>query len=60
MLILILIDVRHWQKAVFNFEKGSNCQNQSYSGSLYPVKKSSSVKFPIPPTPYSYSENPDS
>ena len=60
MLILILIDVRHWQKAVFSFDKSSNYQNQSYSGSLYPVKKFSPVKFPIPPTPYSYLENPDS
>ena len=40
MLILILIDVLHSQKAVFNFEKGSNGQNHSSSGSHNPVKKS--------------------
>ena len=39
MLTLILIDVQHSQKAVFNFEKGSNRQNYSSSGSLQSVKK---------------------
>ena len=38
MLILILIDVQHSQKAVFSFEKGLNRQNHSSSGSLHPVK----------------------
>ena len=33
MLILILIDFQHSQKAVFSFEKGSNHQNHSSSGS---------------------------
>ena len=39
MLILTLIDVQYSQKAVFSFEKGSNCQNHSSSGSLDLVKK---------------------
>ena len=39
MLTLILIDVQHSQKAVFNFEKDSNRQNYSSSGSLQSVKK---------------------
>ena len=38
MLILTLIDVQYSQKAVFSFEKGSNCQNHSSSGSLDLVK----------------------
>ena len=38
MLILILIDVQYSQKAVFSFEKGSNCQNHSSSGSLHPAE----------------------
>ena len=33
MLILILIVVQYLQKVVFNFEKGSNDQNESSSGS---------------------------
>ena len=33
MLILILINVQHSRKAVFSFEKGSNHQNHSSSGS---------------------------
>ena len=37
MLILIVIDVHNSQKAVFSFEKGLNCQNHSFSGSLQPV-----------------------
>ena len=48
MLILILIDVQHSQKAVFGLERGSNCQNHSSSGSLHLAKKSPTVKFPIP------------
>ena len=39
MVILILIDVQYSQNAVFSFEKGSNCQNHSSSGSHHPVKK---------------------
>ena len=38
MLVLILIDVRYSQKTVFSFEKGSNCQNHSSSGSHHLVK----------------------
>ena len=51
MLILILIDAQHSQKAVFSFEKGSNCQNHSL-GSLHPVKKSpiNKISDPLPPT----------
>ena len=45
MLILILIHVQYSQKAAFSFEKGSNHQNHSSSGSLHPVKT-----FPPPPT----------
>ena len=56
MLILILIDDQYSQKAVFSFQTGSHHQNHSSSGFLHPVKKS---KFLIPPTPYSYLENPD-
>ena len=40
MLILILINVQYLQKIVFSFEKGSNGQNHSSSGSHYPIKKS--------------------
>ena len=45
MLKLILIDVQYLQKAVFSFEKGSNHQNHSSSGSNHPVKD------PRPPPP---------
>ena len=45
MLILILIDVQYSQNAVFSFEKGSNCQNHSSSGSHHPVKNSPSKIF---------------
>ena len=38
MLILILIDVLYSQKAVFIFEKGSDCQNYSSSGYNQPAK----------------------
>ena len=51
MLILILIDVHQSQKAVFSFEKGSNHQYDSSSGSRHPVK------FPICPTHYCYLKN---
>ena len=51
MLILILIDVHPSQKAVFSFEKGSNHQYDSSSGSRHPVK------FPICPTHYCYLKN---
>ena len=50
MLIFILIDVQYSQKAAFSFEKGSNRQNHSSSGSLHLVKKSPPVKFPLPPS----------
>ena len=71
MLILVLIDVQYSQKAVFSFEKDSNCQNHSSSGSLHPAKKFPLVKFLILPpsliggeltphsSPYHYLENPD-
>ena len=73
MLILILIDVQYSQNAAFSFEKGSNCQNHSTSGSHHLVNKSpppSHKIFDFPPvavgeggiyhtTPYSYFENPD-
>ena len=49
--MLILIDVHNSWKAAFSFEKGLNHQNHSFSGSLYPVKKSLPVKFLIPPPP---------
>ena len=39
MLILILINVRYSQKVVLSFQKGSNRQNHSSSGSFYWVKK---------------------
>ena len=52
MLIFILIDFQYSQKAVFSFEKGSNHQNHSSSGSLHLVKKFPPVKFPILPNPY--------
>ena len=35
---MILIDVLYSQKAVFIFEKGSDCQNYSSSGYKQPVK----------------------
>ena len=47
--MLILIDVQYSQEAVFSFEKRSNHQSNSSSGSLYPVKKIPPVKFSIPP-----------
>ena len=48
---MILIDVQYPQNAVFSFEKGSNRQNHSSSGSLPMVKKSPLIKFPIPRHP---------
>ena len=38
MLILILIYVKYTQKAVFSFEKGSNSQSHSSSGSHHLIK----------------------
>ena len=51
MLVLILIDVQYSQKAVFSFEEGSKCQNNSSSGSLHPVNPPPPplVKFIFPP-----------
>ena len=46
MLILILIDVHHSQKAVFGLEKGSNCQNHSSSGSLHLVTPHPTLPHP--------------
>ena len=51
MLILILIEVQYSQKAVFSFEKGSNHQNHSSSGSLHIVKKSPPSKMSNSPLP---------
>ena len=45
MLILILIDDKYSQKAVFSFEKGLNPQNHSSSGFLHMVKKSPPSKI---------------
>ena len=56
MLVLILIDVQYSQKAVFSFEKGSDRQNNSSSGSHHPVTPPSPSK--IPHTPHRYLENP--
>ena len=44
-MILILIDVQYSQKAVISFQKGSNGQNQSFSGFQHLVEKS-------PPPPH--------
>ena len=51
MIIFILIDTQSSQKAVFSFEKGSNYQNHSSSGSLHLVKNLPPplVKSPILP-----------
>ena len=57
MLTLILIDVQNSQEAVFSFGKGSNGQNHSSLGFLYPVKKSPPSKISAP---YRYLENPAS
>ena len=40
MLILILFDVQYSQSTVFRFEKGSNCQNHSFSAPHHPLKRS--------------------
>ena len=52
MLILILIEVQHSQKAVFRFEKGLNSQSHSSSGSYHLVKKNppTTAKYLIPPS----------
>ena len=52
MLILILIDVRYLQKAVFSFQKGSNHQNYFSSGSPHTVK---TPPCPLPPSKISNS-----
>ena len=49
MLILILIEVQYLHKAVFTFEKGSNCQNHSSSSSCHLAKRSPPVNIPILP-----------
>ena len=69
MLILILIDVQYSHNAVFSFEKGSNRQNYSSSGSHHTVKKNPPQQnFQslllwagnlTPSTPYRYLENPE-
>ena len=49
--MLILIDVQYSQNAIFSFEKGSNSQNHSSSGSQDTVKKSppqQNFRFPAP------------
>ena len=63
MLILILINVQHSRKAVFSFEKGSNHQNHSSSGSrpskiFDPSHWGGGIYPPSLPTPYCYLENP--
>ena len=45
MLILILIDVQYSKNIVFSFEKFSNGQNHSFSGSHHLVKKSPPAVF---------------
>ena len=45
--IFILIDVKHLQNVFFSFEKHSNDQNHSCSGSNH-LMKNSPAKFPIP------------
>ena len=46
MLILILIDVQYSQKAVFSFEKGSNCPIKiSDSPSSSPTHTSPTFRF---------------
>ena len=65
MLIFILIYVLYSQKAPFSFEKGSNGQNLSSSGSHHPVKRFPQQNFwsapywgDFPtPTPYHFLEN---
>ena len=39
-IILILIDVQYSQTTIFSFEKCSNRQNHSFSGSHHPLKNS--------------------
>ena len=64
MLILILIDIQYLQKPAFSFEKGSNRQNHSSSGSLQKISPSKISNYPFPPleeiyhpTLYRYLEN---
>ena len=42
---MILIDVQYSQKVIFSFEKGSNGQNHSSSGSQCLVKKNPASKI---------------
>ena len=49
MLILILIVVQYLQNVVFSFEKGSNGQKYSSSGSHHLIKKSPQQNFPSLP-----------
>ena len=53
MLILILIDVQYSEKAVFNSEIASNCENHSYSGSHHLVKNFPTSKISDLPPPLS-------
>ena len=46
MLILVIIDVQHSQKAVFSFEKGSYCQNHS-SGFLRSITPTHPNPYPL-------------
>ena len=48
MLILILIDVQYLQNIACGFEKGSNGQNHSSSGSHHLIKKSFKQNSPLP------------
>ena len=50
MLILILIYVQYLQNVIFNFEKGSNGQMHSSSGSNHPIKKFPQQNFLFFPT----------
>ena len=56
MLALILIDLKYKKNAVFNFEKGSNGQDHSYSDSQNTTKKLAQQNVPLPQlegSPYS-------
>ena len=56
---LTLIDFQYLQKVVFSFEKGSNGQNHSSSGTHHTIKKiPPPAKFSIPSTPKHYLEKP--
>ena len=47
MLTLILTDLQYEQNVVFNFEKGSNGQNNSSSDFHNTTKKSAQQNFPL-------------